>query len=170
MKILTVNNKKEAKFLKRQTSAVDLKSLTRDQIRKLIREMRALMKKADGVGLSANQIGVDRRLFVAQIPAADGSGNKFYAVINPEILKRSKEVVILEEGCLSIPDTFGAVARSEKITIAGFDASGKKVKIKAWGLLARVFQHEVDHLSGILFTDKAKDIKKILLSPQGKHV
>lgn len=67
----------------------------------------------------------------------------------------------MEEGCLSVPGIYGDVERPEKITLVGQDRYDKKIKIKAWGLLARVFQHEVDHLNGILFIDKAKSIQKI---------
>ena len=66
----------------------------------------------------------------------------------------------MEEGCLSVPEIFGAVERPEKITLEGFDTGGKKIKIKAWGLLARIFQHETDHLNGILFIDKAKNLRR----------
>ena len=112
------------------------------------------MKKADGIGLSANQIGLDFKVFVAQ---ADG---KFYAIFNPKILKSSEERAAMEEGCLSVPEVFGTVIRPAKIVLEGFDKNGKKLKIKAWGLLARIFQHEVDHLNGKLFIDKAEKLYK----------
>lgn len=160
MKILTITNKKEAKFLKQKTAAVDLKSLKKDELRKLIREMRALMEKADGVGLSANQVGLASRFFIAEVPTGRGAETKFYSIVNPEVMKKSAGTVNLEEGCLSIPDTFGVVERPERITLTGFDLNGKKIKIKAWGLLARVFQHEVDHLNGVLFAEKAKNLEK----------
>ena len=155
MPILTVNNKKEEKFLRRQTSLFDFKKFTKVRLRELIKTMRDAMKKADGIGLSANQIGFDLRIFVAQVE------NKFYATFNPEILQTSEETKEMSEGCLSVPGVYGAVARPEKITLVGYNAAGKKIKIKAWGLLARVFQHEVDHLNGKLFIDKAKRTEKL---------
>ncbi len=162
MKILAVSDKKEAKFLRQKTALIDFIHSKKSELRQLIREMRQAMKKADGVGLSANQVGKSLRLFVAEVPAgAKGKENKFYTIINPEIVKASEETTNLEEGCLSVPETFGLVERPEKITITGLDMNGRKIKIKAWGLLARVFQHEVDHLNGILFIDKAKDIKTV---------
>jgi peptide deformylase len=88
--------------------------------------------------------------------------NKFYAFINPEIIKSSKKSSFLEEGCLSLPNIYGEVERPEKIIFKAINSDGKKIKLKAFGLLARVIQHEIDHLDGILFIDKAKNIKKEL--------
>ena len=117
------------------------------------------MKEYNGIGLSANQIGLPYRIFVAQVPDKNGK-IKFYAIFNPEIIQISKETDIMEEGCLSIPDKFGYVERPSKLTISGYNMQGKKIKIKAWGLLARVFQHEIDHLDGKLFIDKATKISE----------
>jgi peptide deformylase len=150
MEILTVENKKNEKFLRRATAEFDFSKHHQKEIRALMATMRKIMKAANGIGLSANQIGLNIKFFTAQVE------NKFYAVFNPEIEKKSEEVVKMEEGCLSVPNVYGIVERPEKITLRGYDASGKKIKIKAWGLLARVFQHEVDHLNGILFIDKDK--------------
>ncbi len=115
------------------------------------------MRAARGVGLSANQIGLPHRMFVAEIPSQDGI-LKFYAVFNPTIEKYSKEQDFLEEGCLSVPGTYGEVKRSLEVVLKGLDKNGKVVKMKAWGLLAHVFQHEVDHLDGKLFIDKAREV------------
>lgn len=161
MEILTIDNKKNLKFLKRRVPETKIESLDRKALRALIKEMRMLMKKADGVGLSANQIGLSLRLFTAEVPKGKGGAPKFYAILNPEIFKASKENTLLEEGCLSVPETFGSVLRSSKIIITGFDQNGRKMKLKAWGFLAKVFQHEVDHLNGILFIDRARVVKKI---------
>ena len=162
MEILTIDNKKNLKFLKRLVPETKLESLDKKELRELIRSMRALMKKYDGVGLSANQAGLDLRLFVAEVPIGKNGSPKFYAILNPEILRASKESALFEEGCLSIPETFGSVERSRKIILTGFDQYGKKVRIKAWGFLARVFQHEVDHLNGVLFIDRTKNAKRIV--------
>jgi peptide deformylase len=113
------------------------------------------MIAAEGIGLSANQIGLNTRVFVARVE------NKFYAVFNPEIIQESKEKNKMDEGCLSIPGVYGLVERPAKVTLKGYDANGRPIKIKAWGLLARVFQHEVDHLNGNLFIDKAKQVERI---------
>ncbi|MEK7062176.1 MAG: peptide deformylase, partial [Patescibacteria group bacterium] len=80
----------------------------------------------------------------------------FYAIFNPEIIKFSKQTEIIEEGCLSVPGVLGEVERPKKIALTGFNKNDQKIKIKAEGLTARVFQHETDHLNGILFIDKIK--------------
>lgn len=148
MNILTTKNKKDEKFLRQKTAEFDFSKYSKKDIRELIAGMRRVMKAANGVGLSANQIGLNIKLFVAQVE------NKFYAVFNPKIEKYSDEKIALEEGCLSIPELYKSVSRPERVILSGLDANGKKLKIKAWGLLARVFQHEVDHLNGKLFVDR----------------
>lgn len=160
--IFTINDKKEENFLRRKVPSFDFTKHTKKEIKDLIIKMRDIMKKASGIGLSVNQIGLNSRFFIARVE------NKFYAVFNPEIAKESKETATMDEGCLSVPDLFGPVERAEKITLTGSDANNKKIKIKAWGLLARVFQHEIDHLNGKLFIDKAKQLYKISESPDSK--
>lgn len=157
--ILTIDDKKEEKFLRHKTAAFDFKKFTKKEVAELITRMRRIMRKANGIGLSANQIGLDLKMFVAEIPDGDG-GTKFYAVFNPKIEKTSGEKVLLEEGCLSVPERYGNVERFGEIVISGRDKNQKSVKVKAWGLLAHVFQHETDHLNGVLFIDKAKDVHK----------
>lgn len=152
--IWTINNKEQEKFLRRKTPEFDFSEISKKEMRETIKTMRAEMAKALGIGLSANQIGLNMRFFIAKVE------NKQYAIFNPFITKISKETILMEEGCLSAPDVYGPVERPEKITLEGFDINAKKIKIKAWGLLARVFQHETDHLNGILFVDKAKSLRK----------
>jgi len=159
MDILIINNKKEEKFLRQRTPTFDFSKFSKKEIFGLIKLLREKMKEADGIGLSANQLGLSHRVFVAMLPSKDGR-MKFYSVFNPEIEKISKGKELLTEGCLSVPDILGDVERPEKATIVGFDKNGRKIKIKSWGLLARVFQHEIDHLNGVLFIDKAKKIYK----------
>jgi peptide deformylase len=106
------------------------------------------MAQNRGLGLAAPQIGVSKRVFVYDV----GEGQ--HAVVNPRIVKRSGEEVSIE-GCLSIPGLQGEVPRALRVTITGLDENGEKVKIKAEGLLARVFQHEIDHLDGMMFVDRA---------------
>lgn len=113
----------------------------------VIREMRQEMKRAGGVGLSGNQVGLDWRLFVAEIE------DEFYAIFNPKITKTSITVEELEEGCLSLPEIYVPVDRPIRVTLEGQDQNGKKLKIKAGTPLSRVFQHETDHLNGKLITD-----------------
>lgn len=157
--ILTIDEKKNEKFLRQKTVKFDFDKYSRKDIQAIVKSMREIMKKANGVGLSANQVGMPLRLFVAQVPDVNGKP-KFYAIFNPEIVKISKEMEILEEGCLSVPETYGPVKRHYRLTLTGQDASGKRIKIKTWDLLARVFQHELDHLNGALFIDKASQLHK----------
>ena len=142
-------SKEQENFLRKKTIDFDFSKHSLKEIKDLIKKMRAAMKKANGIGLSANQVGLNLKFFIARV------NNKFYSVFNPKITKFSEETITLEEGCLSVPEIFGPVERSQKITLEGQDMNGKKIKIKCWDLLARVFQHEVDHLNGILFIDKA---------------
>jgi peptide deformylase len=116
------------------------------------------MREANGVGLSANQIGLSWNMFVAEVPDNDGI-LKLYAIFNPRLEKvaRAKKV-IFEEGCLSVPKKYGRIERFSEVKLSGLNKLGKPVKIKAWGLLAHVFQHEVDHLNGKLFIDGALEI------------
>ena len=158
--ILTIENKKSERFLRKKTADFDFSRFNRKEIKKMVENMRTRMKGAHGIGLAANQIGMDAKFFVAQVPNAKG-GMKFYAIFNPIIEKMSVQKTNFEEGCLSVPEIYGEVERPERVTLSGYDQNGRKIKIKAWGLLARVFRHEVNHLDGDLFIDKAKNLHKI---------
>ncbi|MFH0806140.1 MAG: peptide deformylase [Candidatus Brennerbacteria bacterium] len=158
-RIYFIKNKKEEKVLRRK---LPMLTLTREELRglrTLAKEMRVIMKESNGVGLSANQIGIEKRFFVAQVPDVEGRP-KFYAIVNPELVKKGEETAVMEEGCLSIPELYGLVERAARVMLTGFDLRGKKVKISAWGFLARVFQHEVDHLDGKVFTDRTKHVHR----------
>lgn len=123
-------------------------------IHKLLDNMADTMYDALGVGLAAPQIGILKRVIIVDI---GGEDSQLYELINPEIIKAEGEQ-IGPEGCLSIPGINGDVKRFEHITIRGLDREGREVTIDAEGYLARAFQHEVDHLNGILFTDIAETI------------
>jgi peptide deformylase len=131
-----------------------------DEEREILKEMLSLMKANKGIGLAANQVGVDRQLFV--IDLQDGYGPLF--IINPKIVKR-EGVTEMEEGCLSIPGCVVKVKRAEKVTVEGLDIEGKSIKIEARGLLARALQHEIDHLNGRLIIDylNIRDRLKLVL-------
>jgi peptide deformylase len=118
-----------------------------DLHKKLITDMFDTMRDAPGVGLAAPQVGVMERIFVWE--TEDQSG----AFINPNIITRSPTAEDDEEGCLSLPGIVYEVRRSSDVTIEGLDADGNSIKMEASGLLARIFQHEVDHLDGVLFID-----------------
>jgi peptide deformylase len=127
----------------------------------LIDDMVETMRDAPGVGLAAPQIGLSERLIVVEYyereedEEIEDAPKKLFAVINPEIVKASEEKVIGVEGCLSIPGLVGEVDRHAEVLVKGMNRHGKPMKIKARGWLARIFQHEIDHLNGVLFTDLA---------------
>ncbi len=131
-----------------QLKEVDMKTV------ELIRDMFETMHNANGVGLAANQIGSDKSIFIVDLSKVEGHENdKPLAFINPKIKFRSEEKVKMEEGCLSIPDIRADIDRPARITISYRDTDFVERKIDADGYLARVIQHEYDHLQGILFTD-----------------
>ena len=119
-------------------------------LRRLVDDMFETMHDADGLGLAAPQVGVTLRLVVIE------HEDERYVLFNPEIT-RQRGSVTEDEGCLSLPRWFGPVARSEQVTVKGRDYTGKAVRLKLEGLLARAIQHEVDHLDGTLFTDRVED-------------
>jgi peptide deformylase len=135
-----------------------------DDLAQLVADMFASMAAADGVGLAANQIGVDARVFVVDCP--DDSGTNVVAhVVNPVL--HLPEVRTLDddtEGCLSVPGPHAEVPRPDTAAVTGFDMTGRPVRIDGTGLLARCLQHETDHLDGLLFVDRlpARRRKKLL--------
>ena len=123
----------------------------------LLEDMYETLKQTpDGVGLAAPQVGVLRRAIVVDLSMEEGGPGPF-KLINPVIVKKSGEQVC-REGCLSVPGKLGDVIRPKKVVVEALNEKGEKVKIKAEDLLAVVFSHEIDHLDGILFVDKATDI------------
>ena len=125
-----------------------------DEIRKLAAEMLELMYKADGVGLAAPQVGKNIRMFVAD----DGSGPGVF--INPQITGTSPELADFEEGCLSVPGVYEKVMRPACVRIQAQDENGRRRVVQAEGFLARILQHEYDHLDGVLFIDHIDPEKK----------
>lgn len=158
--------------LRKVSKPVVEKELSGAALKSLLGDLSAaLATREDGVGLSAPQIAVNKRVFVvsgrvfdkdwlSDKKSAEGKTYTDQYFINPKVIKASKKVAEAEEGCLSIPNTYGLVKRPANVTIEFTDPSGKKRTRGAGGLLARIFQHEIDHLDGILFTDKATNIKK----------
>ncbi len=119
------------------------------EIQKICQKMISQTKKASGAGLAANQIGQLKRIICYS------EEGKYKILINPEIIKESRQKAEAEEGCLSFPNLFGRVERPAKVKVKGQNQFGKKQTIKAENMLAIVLQHEIDHLDGILFIDKA---------------
>jgi len=138
------------------------------ELQSLIDDMVETMREAPGVGLAAPQVNVSERLIVVEYgdEEEDEDGNviekpkKLYVMANPEIVKTSEETELGIEGCLSIPGIVGEVERFSSIQIKGLNRRGRPVKLKAEGWLARIFQHEIDHLNGVLFPDRARRVWK----------
>jgi peptide deformylase len=128
----------------------------------LVDDMIETMREAPGVGLAAPQIGISSRLIVIEYgdDEDEDAPKKLYVVVNPEIIQASEEKEVGVEGCLSVPSLVGEVERHMQITVKGMNRRGQPVRIKAEGWLARIFQHEIDHLDGILYTDRATKVWK----------
>ncbi len=128
----------------------------------LIDDMIETMRAAPGVGLAASQVGVSERVIVVEYGDEEDeeAPKKLYVVINPELKVTSDETEIGVEGCLSVPGLLGEVERALAVKVKGQNRHGQPVKIKAQGWLARIFQHEIDHLNGVVFTDRATKVWK----------
>ncbi|MEE0546157.1 MAG: peptide deformylase [Peptococcaceae bacterium] len=125
-----------------------------ENIKKLLNNMAETMYYAKGVGLAAPQVGISKRVIVVDI------GDGLFKLVNPEIIS-SSGIQDGPEGCLSVPNIVGNVKRSEHIKVKALNENGDEVVIDASGYLARAFQHEIDHLNGIIFTDKATEIERM---------
>ena len=142
-------------------------------LRRLVLDMFASMSEADGVGLAANQIGVDARIFVIDCPDADDEDVVGY-IVNPTLTllePRGNEAAeeVTEEGCLSVPGPYAHLPRAFRARVDGVDVRGKPVSIEASGMAARCLQHEVDHLDGIVYVDRlgAEDRDRLLAESAG---
>lgn len=139
------------------------------RFQKLVDDMIETMREAKGIGLAAPQVAVSQRVFVARLPddseeAREEFGEQagvLYVIANPKLVRVSKDTEEGVEGCLSIPGYIGDVERPVAVTIKGQDRHGKALRVRAEGWLARVFQHEFDHLNGVLFIDLATDVRPI---------
>ncbi len=160
-KVITLDDERlrqKAKKIKQFTPA----------LKQLAEDMLETMHAYRGVGLAGPQIGVMQRIFVAEIPASRSGTDEphpqsgtTYVLINPEIVQCAETLVEGQEGCLSIPTWYGQVERPEWVEVRAQDLNGKKVKLKVDDLLARIFQHELDHLNGVLFIDHITDRQKL---------
>lgn len=138
-----------------RTKAKEVKEIT-DQTRDLLDNMAETMYAAPGVGLAAPQVGILQRIIVIDVDDEHG----LIEVINPEIIDVSDERIIMEEGCLSVPEQTGRVIRPKEVKVRGLNRNGKEIEIEADNMLARALQHEIDHLEGILFIDKLEKQEK----------
>jgi peptide deformylase len=160
---------KDNPILRQHSKDVDISAISKNKIQKILEEMfTALNKESDGVALAAPQIGILERIFVVSPKAYEyekktkankSSNNTIF--INPVIIKISKDKKSLEEGCLSVRWLYGKTRRASKVTVEAYNEKGEKFIQDASGLIAQIFQHEIDHLNGILFIDTAKNVKEI---------
>ncbi len=148
----------ENKVLRQVATPVSVSEINKPALKQIIADMsEALAACYDGVALAAPQIGVSLRLFVVSKNLfQDGAGDAVF--INPVITKAARKRVILDEGCLSVRHMYGKTKRSEKVTVQAYDETGHLFSWNASGLMAQIFQHEIDHLDGILFIDHATDL------------
>lgn len=154
--------------LRKRAIKVPASSFKDSKFQQLVDDMIETMGEANGVGLAAPQIARSMRLIIVHLPNTSEEDREeygelagvTYVVANPKITKRSREMVMGVEGCLSIPGLLGEVERHELVVVTGQDRDGKDFRVKAKGWLARVFQHEIDHLDGVLFIDLTDDVWK----------
>ncbi len=150
-------------------SEVPVEDITSPQIKKVLKDMRSALTNYDvdgfnGVAIAAPQIGIPLRIFLVHDTNKDRAEDDEaphipdLIAINPKIVKLSKRKKIVGEGCLSVPEYYGAVKRSLNATIRAYDENGEEYERGAGGLLAQIFQHEVDHLDGVLFVDRAEKV------------
>ena len=127
-----------------------------DRIKKLAENMLATMYEENGVGLAAPQVGISKRVIVVD----DAEAFSPMVIVNPEIIETTGEQ-FEQEGCLSVPGDMGCVKRAESVRIKGYDVEGNPLDFKAEGMAAVIFQHEIDHLNGILFIDKVEELEEV---------
>lgn len=174
---------KSAPVLREVAKPVPLKDIGTKKLGDILAKMKAaLHEQEDGVAIAAPQIGESLRIFIVSGKAAlmyRGADQKLHSkvgvvarkdtvFINPEIIKLSKTKKMMEEGCLSVRWQYGAVKRSEKATVRALDERGKKFETGGAGLIAQIYQHEYDHLEGILFIDKAKGLRELPPTPDAE--
>lgn len=139
-----------------------------DNLRALVKDMFATMYHAEGIGLAAPQIGLSLRVCVLDVQDDEGSDAGRFALVNPEILRTSRQTDKSTEGCLSIPGLEEFVTRPARVTVRATGPSGEPIEVEADGLLARALQHELDHLDGILFIDRVSPLKRRMLLKKWK--
>lgn len=145
---------------------VPVEEITSPHIQKVIKDMRRVLRSYDapgfsGVAIAAPQIGLPLRIFLVEDMSTDRNPKDVLpslVAINPKIVKVSKKTREVGEGCLSVPDRYGTVLRAERATLRAYDEAGNQYERGAAGLLAQIFQHEVDHLDGTLFVDRAERV------------
>ncbi len=169
---------KDAPVLRKKAAEVPLVEIKSARVKKILKDMRAaLATQDDGVALAAPQIGVSLCIFIVSKAALQLSKDLkeraevnikelkkkagYLTFINPTIAKLSGDKAVIDEGCLSVRPLYGKINRAKKATVQAYDEHGARFTRGASGLLAQIFQHECDHLNGVLFTDKATDLKEL---------
>lgn len=177
VKIVQIDWKKEEKeqkldttnILRQEAKEVSKKEFGSIELKNILEDMRlAMSKETDGVAIAAPQIGIQKRIFVIKEEAYSANGKEAkwrpLIFINPKITKVSKKVVAADEGCLSVRPLYGTTIRHTNVTLEAQDENGTRFSYGASGLIAHIFQHECDHLDGVLFIDHADNIQEITLS------
>lgn len=138
------------------------------EVRKLMDDMLETMRAAPGIGLSAIQVGVAKQVVVARAPETDAETDpdaapRTLCLANPEIIWSSEELVVLEEGCLSLPEQFAELERPAEVAVRFLDRDGEQQEVKTAGVLARCLQHEIDHLVGTLLVDRLSPVRRNMI-------
>ena len=149
-----------AEVLRKSAEAVDYFN---HDLKVLVEDMIETMRDAPGVGLAAPQIGVSKRVVVIEFGDEEDESipKQLFVLVNPEITQKSEETVAGVEGCLSVPGLVGEVERADVVTVKAQNQNGANIKFRSQGWLARIFQHEIDHVNGILYTDRTEKIWQI---------
>ncbi len=165
-KIVTVNDSDHEVLLQRAQRVQNFGPA----LHTLLDDMVETMRAAPGVGLAAPQIGVAQRVVVIEYPEDEDDPEqtlRLYEIVNPEILKK-RGAEVGQEGCLSMPGLLADVERATQIVVRAQDRNGHEIRIKAYDWLARIFQHEIDHLQGVLMTDRAEAVFVMKTGPDGE--
>ena len=149
--------------------AKKLQSVTAEDI-KTANLMMESMIKAPGVGLAANQVGILKQIITIKFEDKENNKKANYILFNPKIIQSSKETIVMEEGCLSLPEQYADVERPKEIFLEYIDENNKTIKKKIDGFEARILQHEIDHLSGKLFVDYLSSLKRNMLIKKVKKI
>jgi len=168
LKIFQKDNEEENKILRKKSEEVDINNITKKEIQKILNDMISYIEvQPDGAALAAPQIGINKRIFIINPRIINKNNLKDFdplkncVFINPKIISKSKKKELVDEGCFSVRYWYGKVNRFKNITIEYYDGYGEKKQKGSGNLLAQIFQHEIEHLDGILFSDKAFALEKM---------
>lgn len=162
MKEIVQKDTKDGEVLRKIAAVVPVDDITSPEIQKDIEDMFETLKtQKDGVAIAAPQIGISKRIFViAPRVFGEDAENSQLVYINPTIIKKSRDKKKMDEGCLSVRYWYGKIKRASRATVEAYDKDGQKFELEGKDLLAQIFQHEIDHLNGILFVDNATELKE----------